>query len=62
MIFSAVLTTLLTQSEAVQLPHHMEMQLVRMISMMLLQNVMRMGGGRRALLSFTGSADAAVPS
>ena len=50
MIFSAVLTTLLTflQSEALKFPLHMEVQLVRLLSMVLL-NVVRMGGGSRAL-------------
>ena len=49
--FTTFHTTLLTslQSEALQLPHQIEMQLVRMLSMVLLQNVVRMcrGWGRR---------------
>ena len=52
MIFSTVLTTLLSHSQRLcSLPaYHMDMHLVRMLSMVLLLNVVRMGGGRSALL------------
>lgn len=52
MIFSAVLTTLCRdfQSAALHAPTHTEMQLVRMLSMVPLKKVVRMGGGRRVHL------------